>query len=95
MALREERVSIHSRLLSRELPRETTSIAAYRSGFNPLPVIKPGVTHLEIGQPLRLVCFNPLPVIKPGVTSLLEKRGDVDILVSIHSRLLSRELPGE
>ncbi|CAI8968716.1 protein of unknown function [Methylocaldum szegediense] len=37
-------VSIHSRLLSRELPASRRPRVAGRLGFNPLPVIKPGVT---------------------------------------------------
>ncbi|CAI8968573.1 protein of unknown function [Methylocaldum szegediense] len=37
-------------------------------------------------------CFNPLPVIKPGVTQARQVLS-VQPRVSIHSRLLSRELP--
>ncbi|CAI8969056.1 protein of unknown function [Methylocaldum szegediense] len=36
-------------------------------------------------------CFNPLPVIKPGVTTRRCSRSQLGF-VSIHSRLLSREL---
>ncbi|CAI8969102.1 protein of unknown function [Methylocaldum szegediense] len=37
-------VSIHSRLLSRELPTTMSSNIRPTTSFNPLPVIKPGVT---------------------------------------------------
>ncbi|CAI8969346.1 protein of unknown function [Methylocaldum szegediense] len=61
------------------------------SGFNPLPVIKPGVTCCAALEMIAMRGFNPLPVIKPGVTV---PRGPYHglYLVSIHSRLLSREL---
>ncbi|CAI8969440.1 protein of unknown function [Methylocaldum szegediense] len=43
-------------------------------------------------QPLKSrASFNPLPVIKPGVT-LFRRPGCAHGFVSIHSRLLSREL---
>ncbi|CAI8824111.1 protein of unknown function [Methylocaldum szegediense] len=49
-------VSIHSRLLSRELPGRTACSSATSCCFNPLPVIKPGVT---VGQ--RAHCWDYLP----------------------------------
>ncbi|CAI8969538.1 protein of unknown function [Methylocaldum szegediense] len=45
------------------------------------------LTFADLGIP----SFNPLPVIKPGVTLGLPVKG-VNVAVSIHSRLLSREL---
>ncbi|CAI8969006.1 protein of unknown function [Methylocaldum szegediense] len=60
-------------------------------GFNPLPVIKPGVTHQSVPREPQPRGFNPLPVIKPGVTGI-KGIHPTTFFVSIHSRLLSREL---
>ncbi|CAI8969293.1 protein of unknown function [Methylocaldum szegediense] len=43
--------------------------------FNPLPVIKPGVTHIHELHSSELKGFNPLPVIKPGVTDFTPDTG--------------------
>ncbi|CAI8824101.1 protein of unknown function [Methylocaldum szegediense] len=61
-------VSIHSRLLSRELPSGVDYARMVEDGFNPLPVIKPGVTSEKLPLIAAHISFNPLPVIKPGVT---------------------------
>ncbi|CAI8968812.1 protein of unknown function [Methylocaldum szegediense] len=61
-------------------------------GFNPLPVIKPGVTRPRQAQTSEDSRFNPLPVIKPGVTPDRGAGHQLVLRVSIHSRLLSREL---
>ncbi|CAI8969391.1 protein of unknown function [Methylocaldum szegediense] len=85
-------VSIHSRLLSRELPWYSPPTSSSLAGFNPLPVIKPGVT--AHGPPYRggrcvvsihsRLLSRELPV-EPFPLMFTPR-------VSIHSRLLSREL---
>ncbi|CAI8968624.1 protein of unknown function [Methylocaldum szegediense] len=54
-------VSIHSRLLSRELRRHGEAFYQAASCFNPLPVIKPGVTRVFSRPPVAAHKFQSTP----------------------------------
>ena len=68
-----------------------TMLKITESSFNPLPAIKPGDTVVPMAGVIDQKRFNPLPAIKPGDTAGGSVFDGVAI-VSIHSRLLSREI---
>ncbi len=61
-------VSIHSRLLGREILPGAASDCAGRRGFNPLPAFGPGDTPSPRAWRCQGRSFNPLPAFGPGDT---------------------------
>ena len=86
-------VSIRSRLLGREILSNAVTVGNRHACFNPLPAVGPGDTYAIVIANVIMMMFQSAPGCWAGRYLMITGIDQADIIVSIRSRLLGREIP--